>query len=301
MLLNRKYYQDLWDKYQNTEPFNIASSDRITELSLKMILENKRKKQSTHFNFQNSNSAKEVAKFLFVELANEIFCNYADFPQLNIGDKVKSKTPMRVGAAEPKFLDFDIIRNLGGKYFIENKKYSITLNCTFTELVEGYIPVSQKTQNKTLTRFASFFEELNGKHVYNFTPTFFDYKSVFVASKSFYDSLEYKSCIPSTYFPSSREENSTSEIKSIAALPDSIIYFVTKYEVCYQKILQLGKQIDAIIVCDIDEDMIPQIIQDQSRFGFSLILLTSKANPSRYIQMPCWSWLKEEAEILELI
>ena len=302
MLLNRKYYQELWDKYQKIETLSAELRDNTSILSFKVILEHCRRKQPLHINFQNSdNPVHELAKQLFVELSNEIFCNAADFPQLNIGDKVRSKTAIRVGGPKPRFLDFNILSVKNDKYSLWNEKYAFTWEKTFGELVEKFIPITQKAQNETLTRFASFFEKLNGKQVHGFTPTYFDHKSVFIGQKSFYDSLDVKNTIPTTYFPNPREESNPHETKSIPALPDSMMYFVTRYKVCYDKILQKGKKVDTVVVYETEETEIEQIIQDKNRFRFNLIMLTNATDPKKYRQLPCWNWYKEETDIVNTL
>ena len=302
MLLNRKYYQDLWEKYQNIETVSQKLNDNFPILSLKIIIEHCRKRKPLHVNFQKQdNSFHEIGRLLFIELSNEIFCNSADFPKLNIGDKVKSKTSIGVGGPKPRFLDFEIQSIQNEKYSLWNEKYSFSWEKTFGELVEKFIPVIQKAQNVTLTRFASFFEKLNGKQVHGFTPTNFERKSVFIAPKAFYDSLEVKNKIPTTYFPNPREESTTHETKSIPALPDSIMYFVTKYKVCYDKILQQRKKVDTVIVYNTEETEIEQIIQDKNRFSFNLIVLTNTTNPIKCSQVPCWNWFKEEIDIVNTL
>jgi hypothetical protein len=76
------------------------------------------------------------------------------------------------------------------------------------------------------------------------------------------------------------------------------MYFTTKYEVCYQKLLLQGKKIHTIVICDTEEDKIQQILQDRNRFGFNLIILSNAIDPIRNNQIPCWNWFKEEVEIV---
>ncbi len=302
MLLNRKYYQDLWDKYQNIETLTAKLNDNSSVLTLKIILEHCRIKKPLHINFQNSdNTLHSIAKELFIELSNEIFCTAADFPPFNDGDKVKCKKAMRVGKPKPLFLDFIVKKKASGKFSLYNAKFEITLEKSFDELLQQFIPLTQNAQNETLLKFLSFFEKLNGKQVHDFTPSYFDSKSVFIAPKTFFDSLEVKNKIPTTYFPNPREENNTHEIKSIPALPDAIMYFVTKYKVCYEKILQQGKRIHTIVICDTEETEIEQIIQDKNRFGFNLIILTRQTEPIKCSQVPCWNWYKEETDLVNTL
>jgi hypothetical protein len=299
MHINRKYYQDLWDKYQDVDILDLKLNSKLSILTLKMLLENCRNKKPLHINFQNyDDDFRELEQQLFVALSNEIFCNAADFPQLNIGDKVKSKTAISVGGPKPRFLDFKIISISNDKYVLLNEKFSFTWEKSFSQLVEKFIPVTQKAQNETITRFTTFFEKLNGKQVHDFTPTYFERKSVFIAPKTFYDSLEVRTKIPTSYYPNPREEINPHEIKSIPALPDSIMYVVSKYKECYDKIIRQGKKIDTIVVCDTEEKEIEQIIQDRNRFSFNLIVLTNMTNPIKYSQVPCWNWYKEEIDIV---
>lgn len=302
MLLNRKYYQELWDKYQNIETLTTKLNDNISILTIKIILEQYKNKKPIHFNFQNpDNSLQKIGQTLFIELANNIFHNEANFPQLKIGDKVKSKLPIRVGTPKPRFLTFIIKRINNDKYVLENLQFSINWERSFSDIVQKFTPITQDAQNDTLIQFASFFEKLNGKQVHDFTPTYFERKSVFIAPKSLYDSLEAKNKIPTTYFPNPREENNPHETKSIPALPDSIMYFVTRYKVCYDKILQHGKKIDTIVVCDTEESELEQIIQDKNRFGFNLIVLTNQIEPIKCSQVPCWNWYKEETDLVNTL
>ena len=220
MLLNRKYYQELWDKYQNIETLTAKLNDNISILTIKIILDQYKNKKPIHFNFQNpENPLQKIGQNLFIELANNIFHNEANFPLLKIGDKVKSKNLIRVGTPMPRFLTFIIKRIKGDKYILENSQFSINWERSFSDIVQKFTPITQNAQNDTLTQYASFFENLNGKQVHDFTPTYFERKSVFIAPKTFYDSLEVKNKIPTTYFLNPREENNPHETKSIPALP----------------------------------------------------------------------------------
>ena len=110
--------------------------------------------------------------------------------------------------------------------------------------------------------------------------------------------LTIKGKIPSIYLPNPREENDHHETKSIPALPDCIMYVTPKYEICYQDILQKGKKINTIVVCDTELDEIEKIIQDRNRFGYNIIVLTNSVNPTKSTQVLCWNWFREEGEII---
>ena len=302
MDLNQKYYRDLWNSFQRIQLIEWETDDRVSILTIKMILSCIMRKQPVHFNFQyKSEKFNEISKQLFVEMANEIFCKSANFPPLKIGDKVRDKTAIRVGKPTPQHLDYDIVYIDGDKYSLVNKKYSIRLIETFTDLVTKFIPVLQSAQNKTLTRFTTFFEELNGKKIYDFSPTYFDQKTVFIGPKAFYENLDIKNKIPSTYLSNPREDGIAHETKSIPALPDSMIFFATKYETCYNAILKRGTKINTILILDTELEKIEQILQDRRQWNFNLVLLTNSYQQQKYSQMPCWNWFEEEAEILESI
>jgi len=302
MLLNRKYYQDLWDKYQNIETLTAKLNDNISILTIKIILDNCKNKKPIHFNYQNiENQLQKIGQHLFIELAYDIFCNAVDFPPFNNGDKVRSKNAIRVGKPKPLFLDFTINKLNDGRFRLYNSKFELTKEKSFDELVQQFTPITQNVHNNTLKNVKSYFEMLNGKQVHEFTPTYFDRKSVFIAPKIFYDSLAVKNKIPTTYFPNPREESNPHETKSIPALPDSIMYFFPKYKVCYDKILQQGKRVDTVVVYDTEKSEIEQIIQDKNRFGFNLVVLTNTTDQVRYSQVPRWNWYIEEIDIIKTL
>jgi hypothetical protein len=298
MLLNELYYRNLYKRYQDDPILPQNLKDKTSILTLKIILDHCRRRKSLHINFQTSFPIEEIAQHLFIELSNKIFCNMADFPPLNIGDKVRSKREISVGTPKPQFLDFEIVGINNRNYTLRNKKHSITWEKEYSKLVENFIPVTQYAQNQTLTRFISYFENLNGKPVHDFTPTYFEQKSVFIASKSFFDSLNIKNKIPITYYPNSQQETPNKEIKTIPALPDSIMFFVPRYEMAYQNRLLQDRKIETIVLLDTEENNIQQIIQDKNRFGFNIIQLTTSLNIKKAPQIPCWNWFKEEIDII---
>jgi hypothetical protein len=203
-----------------------------------------------------------------------------------------------VGKPKPLNLDFAVRILQNGRYLLSNEKYQFTFEKTFDELVQQFIPISSNAHNDTLTKSLKYFEKLNGKVVHDFAPGYFERKFVFIAPKTIWDLLQNKNSIPSVYIPNPREESVPHEIKSIPAIPDCIMYFTPKYDVCYQKVLQQGKKIDTIIVCDTEEEKIQQILQDKNKFGFNLIFITNSLLPTKASQIPCWNWFKEEAEIV---
>ena len=302
MLLNKEYYQNLLVQYENIETVSCELNDRISLLSLQMIIERCRKRMDIHIHIQNNEKFLfSLGRILFTQLANEIFCNAADFPELKVGDKVKSKKVMHVGKPKPLYLDFSIRGIRNNKYELWNEKHSVTMQKSFSEIVGNYIPVSQNAQNDTLAKFILFFDKLNGKSIHDFNPTYFERKSVFIANKNYYDSLHIKNKIPITYFPNSRDDANLKPVKSIPALPDSMMYVVPKYKICYDELLQKGKRIDTIVVFDTEIREVERIINDKIKYQFNLVVLTSEAEAKKFSGVPRWDWYKEELEIINSI
>jgi hypothetical protein len=77
-----------------------------------------------------------------------------------------------------------------------------------------------------------------------------------------------------------------------------MIYFTPKYEVCYQKLLLKNEKIKTIVVFDTEASKIQQMLQDRSKFGFNIIVLSNSYIPVKYTAIPCWNWFKEEINIV---
>jgi hypothetical protein len=126
-------------------------------------------------------------------------------------------------------------------------------------------------------------------------------KSVFISKKPLWDSLTIKNKIPSTYYPNPREESHLTETRSIPALSDSMIYFTPKYEVCYHQLLQKGEKIKTIVIFDTEADKLNQIMQDQIKYKFNLLVLSNSNTPTKSDLIPSWNWFKEELEIINAL
>lgn len=299
MILNEEYYQKLWDKFETTTALNTFNC-KVSCLTTKIILEHYRKNHPIHVNFQNSQeSIFEVAKHLFIELANDIYLNHYDLPGINDSDQVKKK---RNG-------EYYTVRKLdNSNYRLINKPRKSRQQqspanipeITYDKLVTHYIKVESGVSDKTIKNYFSFFENLNESKV-DFPRTRFEKKSVFIGKKKFWDSLTEKSKIPSTYLPNPRDENEISTINSIPALSDCLVYFTPKYDVCYQNILLKGEKIKTIVVFDTEANKIQQILQDKARFGFNLIIISNSFSPVKNEAIPFWNWFKEEIEIVNAL
>ena len=291
-ILNETYYQNLWNKYESTPTLQNFNS-KTSCLSTKLILDFHKKGKSIHINFQNSiEPLLEIGKNLFIEFSNDIFMNHWDLPDLKVGDKLRDRRKHSDG----KKHYFKIIRITNNHYQIEDIKNKAQSYLEYDDLVKKFIPTEQRTRQ--LKGYFKFFSDLNGEVKLDFTPTNFEQKIVFISKKTFWDCLPNKNKIPCTYLPNPREEKKTSEIKSIPALQDCIAYFTPKYEVCYQSVLSKDESVKTIIVFDTETDKIEQIIQDQNRFKFNLIIISNDYSSARNQSIPCWNWFKEEVEIV---
>lgn len=302
MLLNNKYYQDIWFKYKEIKTLPLPSSNNILLLTQKIILSQIQQNRSIHFNFHNKREMLyDIGFALFIELANKIFCNTVDYPNYKINDLVRSK-----GKISKKNLLFKIEKIETEHYTLKgvsrNHEEMRLPSRTYEKLIEEFTPVTQNVRDKTLKRFYEYFKILNNGNIHDFDPTDFTQKCVFIAPKKFWDELkEIKTKIPCVYLSNHRDENNEDEIKSIRALSDCIMYVTPKYETCYQNIIMTGKIIHTIVVLDCEEDKVEQIISDKNRFNFNIVLLTNSLEQKKYTQIPMWNWFNEEIEIVNTI
>ncbi|WP_231602204.1 hypothetical protein [Ancylomarina euxinus] len=241
----------------------------------------------------------ETGKQLFIELANDIYLNHYDLPGIKEGDKVKRQ-------ANGQY--YLVYKNEDSSYRLKHqlrktKKQIFPAdipNITYDRLVKGYVKVDSGVSDKTIKNYISFFEGLNSEKI-DFPRTSFEMKTVFIAKKPLWDSLPNKNKIPCAYLPNPREENQITEINSIPALQDSLAYFTPKYEVCYEQLLLKDKKVKTIVVFDTETDKIEQIIQDKSRFGFNVIIVSNCFFPTINEAIPCWNWYKEEIKVVNAI
>jgi hypothetical protein len=300
MILNEAYYHKLLEKFNDVQHLETIFSNNTIALTVKIILKHYQENKPLHINFQNSKETLlNIARHVYIELANDIYKNHYDLPGIKDGDKVK--------------------RRVNGEYYLVSKvdEYSYRLRnqlrkskkhkspadipkITYDRLVKGFVKVDSGVSDRTIKGYFNFFESLNSEKT-EFPRTSFDTKSVFISKKPLWDSLNEKSKIPSIYLPNPREEYHLSETKSIPALSDCLVYFTPKYEVCYQQIIQQDKKIKTIIVFDTEASKIEQMILDKQRFGFNLIILSNSLSPQKNTSIPSWNWFKEEIDIVNAI
>ena len=305
MILNSTYYQTLLDQYKSYPTVLSDLDEQIARLSLKMILNNCRQEDPIHINFQSrSQTIMEICRHLFVELASDIYINYPDLPSdYQIGDKLKRIRDKKyyevIGIKKKGYILKELLRRNQ-----RNPSPSTLPNVSYESLCKGFVKISTETgvRNTTIKNYFNFFEDINKQEdEVGFLKIYFERKCVFIARKSFWDSLTVKTKIPSVYLPNPREESDHNEIRTIPALPDCIMYVTPKYEQCYQQILQQKKKIKTIVFIDTEEDKIQQVLQDKNRFGFNIIILSNSTIPIKHNSIPCWNWFNEEIEIVNAL
>jgi hypothetical protein len=301
MILNKTYYQSLWDKFQNVQTLSIDRLYNSVDLSVKMILEHYRKNESLHINFQNSKeSIFAIARQLFVEFASDIYLNHYDLPDsFVVGDKLKRIRDNQyyeiTKADKSQYTLKQVLRKTKGEV-----SPAIMPDIDYDKITKGFVKVDSGVSEKTIKNYFDFFTKLSNQSS-DFPRSNFDMKSVFISKKPLWDSLGIKNKIPSTYFPNPREESHLTETRSIPALSDCMIYFTPKYEVCYQQLLQKGEKIKTIVIFDTEADKLNQIMQDQLKYKFNVLILSSSNAPTKSQLIPCWNWFKEELEIIDAL
>lgn len=284
-MINLNYYRKLLFKYN----IQNDSSQKTASLTMNIIWANYQR-TNIHFNFPDNFIFNITIKGLYKQLSNMVFTNYADFPPLLLGDKLKKN-------GDKTRTIYTIYKKSEKGYFLADKSKSLQYTTPFTldKLLKLYIPVKQNGLESTLLKYKDYFHSINTN---TFLPTHFTKKIVIISSKTIWDNMEDKSNIPSIYLPNKRENNN-SPLKTIPALEDCISYFTSKYEVCYEQLLLKNIKIDTILLCNNDIDCIPQIIQDQSTYKFKLIVLTNEIESINTNGLMTWNWKKEEIEILK--
>ncbi len=293
MILNKTYYQELLEKFKNVQHLNYRFSTKIIDLTVKIILFHYQNNKPIHINFQNSeDNVFEIARHIYIELANDIYKNHYDLPDnFKIGEKLKR-------IKDGKY--YKITRITNGVYTLTQSDSNTEITTDYDKLVKGYVKVEAGVRESTIKNYIKFFENLNNEKS-EFLKLYFEKKIVFIAKKPLWDSLNEKSKIPSIYLPNPREENHLSEIKTIPALTDCLVYFTPKYEVCYQNILLQNKRLKSIVVFDTEATSIEQMLLDKQRFRFNLIILSNSLTPQKNKSIPCWNWFKEEIELVNAL
>jgi hypothetical protein len=254
-----------------------------------MILDNYRKR-NVYFNFPKGYNLQGIINLLYENLSKQIFKDHPDIIGYSIGDKLK-----RNGENGRNIYVISDIR--GNDYMLkkENDTANTTILSSFDKLKKSYTKITQNTRNSTLSKFYDFFKDINE---YDFTPKYFSNKLALIAGSTVWGCLTNKNCIPSVYLPNTRDGEQTVR-KSIEALEDCIAYVTPKYEVCYDEILKKNIAVDTIIVCDTDLSSISQILQDQSKYHFKLIVISNENVVQQLNNLILWNWQKEEIELIE--
>jgi hypothetical protein len=62
-----------------------------------------------------------------------------------------------------------------------------------------------------------------------------------------------------------------------------------------------GVKIKTIVIFDTEADKLNQIMQDQQKYKFNLLVLSNSNTPTRSQLIPCWNWFKEELAIIDAL
>lgn len=298
MLLNNNYYQTLWNKYKSLETVTNDFKDNATRLTVNLVLDHYKQNNPIHINLQNSKETLfEIARHLFIELANDIYLNFYDLPKrFEIGDRLKRISDNQYYIVINSDKPFYILKQDLRKTKTEISP-AIIQDVSYDSITKKFVKVDSGVSEKTIKNYFEYFADLN-KAKSDFPRTNFDTKSIFISKKPLWDNLNIKSKIPSTYLPNPREESNLTITRSIPALADCMVYFTPKYEVCYQQVLLKNKKVKTIIIFDTEGDKIEQILQDKIKFGFNVIILSNSINTIKNTLIPCWNWFKEEIKIV---
>jgi hypothetical protein len=283
-VLNESYYHDLISKYALQQDGNKA-----TYLTFSMILNNYKKK-NIYFSFPASYELQKIINLLYEYLSKQIFINYANSTDYSIGDRLKRTNEKRENT-------YSITEITGSVYILTKEKdiNNTKLQATFNSLKRNYVKIQQPVKNSTLLNYKNHFKNINK---YGSLPTHFTKKLVLIAGQTIWNDLSNRNCIPSIYLPNTRESEQTTK-RSIEALEDCITYVTSRYEVCYESILKKGISVDTIVACNTDLGTLPQIISDQLKYHFKLIVISSESGVQRFNNINLWKWQKEEIELLE--
>lgn len=293
MILNETYYQKLLEKFKDVHHLENDFSNNIVALTVKIILNHYNDNKPLHINFQNSkDNLFEIARHLYIELANDIYKNHYDLPDnFAIGDKLKR-------IRDKKYYKITSISN--GNYRLTQINTNTEVTTDYDKLAKGYVKVETGIRESTIKNYIKFFENINNEKN-DFLKLYFDKKTVFIAKKPLWDFLSERSKIPSIYLPNPNDGNEMHPIKSIPALSDCLCYFTPKYNLCYDNLLLKKEKIKSIIVFDTEATSIEQMLLDKQRFGFNLIILSNSLAPQKNTSIPCWNWFREEVELVNAL
>lgn len=285
-ILNVDYYNKLIEKYSINKKTNI-----IEDITQSIIIENYGRK-NVFFTFPINYKSEGIINQLYEHISNEIFINYADLTDYSVGDKLKR--------SDEKGKNTYIIKKIIGSDYIltkDNDTSNIEKISSFDKLKRNYIQIKQNARNSTLSKYYSYFKKISSSS-FGFLPTHFSKKIVLIAGQTTWNNLKNKDCIPTIYLPNTREGEQTIR-KSIKALEDCISYVTPKYEVCYEEILKKNISVESILVCDTDLSSIPQIIQDQSKYKFKLIIISTDSENLKLNSTINWNWKVEEIYLFQ--
>jgi hypothetical protein len=312
--INREYYQKLQQAYHDCEIIQIDNSlSKFIELCTKIIIGSLKNNQNIIIQVPESfDGLPDLWCSIYINLTNYAFIKFVNYPDFKIGDSLK----MRKKAGKNREREFVIENIVKDSYTLKEKlrtrtesdySHSATTigHITYESLVNKYIKISSRTRSRRIESYFEFFKALNPDEDFEFIPTSFDKKIVFIGSKKAWNELgsysfkafNIKNCIPAIYIPDPRDDSNPRPQQPTVKIDQPLAYFTTRYETCYKQLLTKNEKVDLIMLLDADITSIGQILMDQHRFNYKFIALTSE-DTSEYKNLLPWKWFKEEIDLI---
>jgi len=313
--INRDYYQKLQQAYHDCEVIQIDNSlSKFIELCTKIILTSLKNDQNIIIQVPESfDNMQDFICSLYINLTKCAFVKFVNYPDFKIGDSLK----MRKKTGKGKEIEFVIENIVGDSYTIkerlrtriekDNVRSPVTIShIIYERLVKGYIKISDRTKSRRIESYFDFIKALIPEENYDFIPTSFDKKIVFIGSKKAWNELgsfcfkafNIQNCIPAIYIPDPRDDSNPRPPQPTVKIDQPIAFFTTRFETCYNQLLTKNETVDLIMLLDADIASVGQILMDQHRFNYKFVALTSEET-QQHKDLLKWKWYKEEIDLID--
>ncbi|MEW6739709.1 MAG: hypothetical protein AB1325_07350 [Nitrospirota bacterium] len=275
--INKEYYQKLLQVYQDCKVVQSNNhSSKFTDLCTKIILRSLENNQNIIFQIPESfHKMPDLCCSFYINLTNYGFVKFVNYPDFKIGDRLKRRKKHE----KEKEREF-VIENIDGDSFTltekpksrtkkETANSPVTIrDITYESLVKDYIKISDRTRSRRIESYFDLFKALNPDEDFDFIPTSFDKKIVFIGSKKtwndlgsyYFNSFNIKNCIPAIYIPDPRDDSNPRPQQPTVKIDQPLAYFATRYETCYNQLLTRNVIVDLIMLLDADTASIGQIL-----------------------------------------
>lgn len=309
--INKDYYQKLLQAYKNCKFSRIDHvSSKFIELCSKIILTSLNNNQNIIIHIPESfTNMPDLFCSLYVNLTNYAFVKFVNYPDFKVGDRLKGQR--REYVIEKIDGDSYTLQEIMRAHRRDNAPSPITIrHLSYEKIVKNYIKISDRTKLRRIEGYFELFKALNPDEDFEFIPTSFDKKIVFIGSKRVwnelgrycFNSFNIKNCIPAIYIPDPRDDSNPRPQQPTVKIDQPLAYFTTRYETCYNQLLTKNVIVDLIMLLDADISSVGQILMDQHRFNFKFIALTDKdaAEHDGLLKWK-WKWFKEEIDLIEAL